>query len=265
MQSQPQLQRISTLMHQLKGAPLSILIVMGYFNRTMGRDELSMMTSYSPATVGKGLEKLAFLGLAQQHARFSGWMLTSKARQLPLLIGGNSEVPEAIEAEGRAVDAATEPAAPVAPAAGSRGTKNLYLGSSSYPHDLSPTEISENNNQHPDREVQNLHLGAEGEAAVAALLATGMPATSRKGRGARDAVGAAIAGGWSEAEVLEAVEGWLAYAASSAGKGVQHRGFFTGSKVRERIRPPAPREAELSRDDRARAFVADAYDRVVRR
>ena len=261
--AQPQQVAVAALMHQLKGAPLSILIVMGYFNRTMGRDELAMITSYSPATVGRGLQKLGFMGLAQKHTRFSGWLLTSKARQLPLLVGGNSEVPETIEAGGTVVDAATEPATPVLPAsaAGVRGVKNLHLGSSSSDVSHSGFELSEKTN-YQTAEVQKLHLEADGEAAVGLLLATGMPATSRKGNGARDVVGEAIDGGWSEAEVLDAVEGWMEYATSDRGVGVQHPGFFTGSKVRELLRPPARRE--LTRDAESMQFIADAYDRIVR-
>jgi len=246
-------------MHQLKGAPLSILIVMGYFNRTMGRDELAMMTSYSPATVGRGLEKLGFLGLAQQHARFSGWMLTSKARQLPLLMRARE-----IETEGTAVDAATGPAASLSPLSVSsvRGAKNLHLGSSSCSETIDVSGDLSVDNNYQTAEVQNLHLGTDGEAAVGLLLATGMPAVTRKGNGARDAVQAAIAGGWSEPEVLEAVEGWLAYAAGESGGSIQHAGFFTGSKVRALVRAPARRV--LTRDEESMQYIADAYDRIVR-
>ena len=249
--------QVSTLMHQLKGAPLSVLIVLGYFNRTMGRDELAMMTSYSPPTVGKALDKLSFMGLAQQHMRFTGWMLTTKARQLPLLTGSRE-----IEVDA---EPTTESDAPAGILTGTaRGKKLFYLGSSSSLTDFSPVVAVSEKLQTTDSEVKNLHLGTEGEAAVAALLATGMPATSRKGSGARDAVAAAIEGGWSEGEALDAVKGWLAYAAGAAGKGIQHVGFFAASKVRAMITAPAAQVAELSRDEQARRYVADAYARVVR-
>jgi len=246
-------QRISTLMHQLKGAPLSVLIVLGYFNRTMGRDELAMMTSYSPPTVGKALGKLSFMGLVQQHTRFSGWMLTSQARQLPLLMGSQE-----IEAEPTTE---SDPWVDGDP----RGKRTFYLGSSSLSEGVSEVvDVSGKLQTTDSSEVKILNLGTDGEAAVAALLATGMPATSRKGNGARDAVLAAIAGGWLEAEVLEAVQGWLAYAASDQGVGVQHRGFFTGSKVRELVPAPTQGGADVSRDDQARTFIAQAYERIVR-
>ena len=121
------------------------------------------------------------------------------------------------------------------------------------------------------------------QAAVDALQACGCPVRTRRGRGARDAVEQAVAHGWSGAEVLAAVEGWLAYADTPAGRTIKHKGFFAMSRLRlgepapvlqaspKRQAPPvlqAPSSATndaAARDAQARAYIEAQYERIVRR
>ena len=84
---------------------------------------------------------------------------------------------------------------------------------------------------------------------------------------ARDAVEQAIARGWRGAEVLEAVDGWFAYAESPAGQTIRHKGFFTMSKLR--MGEPAPERQIASQtsaadpDALARAYIEAQYARIV--
>ena len=121
------------------------------------------------------------------------------------------------------------------------------------------------------------------QAAVDALQACGCPVRTRRRRGARDAVERAVAHGWSGAEVLAAVEGWLAYADTPAGRTIKHKGFFAMSRLRlgepapvlqaspKRQAPPvlqAPSSATndaAARDAQARAYIEAQYERIVRR
>ena len=106
-------------------------------------------------------------------------------------------------------------------------------------------------------------LDAEAEDAIALLCDTGCPDTNRAGKGARDAVRAALAGGWTGPEVLDAVRGWLDYAATPAGAGIQHPGFLTLARIRACTWPPEPppkTAAEITR-----AFIDAAYERTVHR
>jgi len=249
-------QRIATLMSQLKGCPLSVLIVMGYFDRCLGRDELAMLTDYSPPSVQKALERLEFLGLAQNHGRYEGWLLTTKARQLPLFAQGElpTEANAAeVEAEGQVVEESSE-------------VKKIFVDSSSSSHEHdSKDKDSLTTNYQLQAEVKKLYLDADGEAAVRALMSTGMPESTRNQKGARDAVSAAVQSGLSGADVLASVNGWLAYVAGNRGNTIKHAGFFTASRIRRGLEAPAPRsdpKAEtVSRDELARRFIAEEMAR----
>ena len=106
-------------------------------------------------------------------------------------------------------------------------------------------------------------LDAEAEDAIALLCETGCPDTNRAGKGARDAVRDALAGGWTGREVLDAVRGWLDYAATPAGAGIQHPGFLTLARIRACRWPPEPppkTAAEITR-----GYIDAAYERTVHR
>lgn len=107
-----------------------------------------------------------------------------------------------------------------------------------------------------------------------ALQACGCPVRTRHGRGARDAVERALAHGWTGAEVRSAVEGWLRYAESPAGRTIKHKGFFTMSRLRlgepappgvEAPEVPASMRSAADRDAQARAYIEAQYERIVRR
>ena len=100
------------------------------------------------------------------------------------------------------------------------------------------------------------------EDAVARLRATGMPIRTRDGRGAHDSVAAAMAAGWTSDEILSAVRGWFAYADSPQGSTIEHRGFFTGAKLRGLEAPP---KVEKSREQIARDAIAERYRQLVGR
>ena len=82
------------------------------------------------------------------------------------------------------------------------------------------------------------------------------------GKGARDAVEAAVNGGWTSDEILAAVKGWFAYADTPQGATIQHKGFFTASRLRS-LRPPP--KVEISREQAARDYIAERYAQVYRR
>jgi hypothetical protein len=103
---------------------------------------------------------------------------------------------------------------------------------------------------------------AAADDAVGKLLATGMRARTERGKGARDAVEAAMDGGWTPAQVRDAVDAWLAYAESPQGASIQHKGFFAAAQLRDLVPPPA---VEQSREERARAYITRAYAAMQRR
>ncbi len=120
----------------------------------------------------------------------------------------------------------------------------------------------------PRQQAEAGAVDADAEAAVAALRALGCPRHTAGGKGAQDAVEAALAGGWSGAEVLEAVEGWRAYAQGERGRGLVHPGFFVAARVRALERAPEAAswrggDGMAARDAMARAYIAAAYERIV--
>ena len=104
---------------------------------------------------------------------------------------------------------------------------------------------------------------ADAEAAVDLLRPTGCPEVHPAGRGIRGAIRAALAGGWTGADVLDATRGWLAYAATPAGKSIDHAGFLALARIRACRWPPEP--PPKSAADITRAYIDAAYDRIVRR
>jgi len=237
---------LSLTMAQLKGAPLAILCVLLGIGRALGRNELVQITTYSPGAVTAGLQRLEFLGLVAQSTRYGGWLPTAIARQLPFAAPQQAlaEDDAAIEAEATESD---------------NEVQNMYLGSSS------SLSVSDSDSESlfpettpPEREVQKMNLAdadvdADAEEAVALLLEAGCPERSVRGNGARDAVEAALARGWSGGEVLDAVDGWLAYAETPQGMWIQHPGFLAGKRIADGMMPPAP-----SREDESRRYLREA-------
>lgn len=73
----------STMLRAIKGAPVSIVLaLMLYPERSLGPAQLAALTGYSRNTIASALQVLAELGLAQRHARYSGWRLTLATQQL---------------------------------------------------------------------------------------------------------------------------------------------------------------------------------------
>ena len=218
---------MSVVMAQLKGAPLVVLCVLLGIGKPLGRNELATITTYSPSTVTTALQRLAFLGLAGQTGRYSGWLPTSRARQLPFVM------PDGVAADD---DGAIE--------ADNEVEKN-FLPASSSSSSLSCSEIeTETEQEEEPPEVEKNDLDGDAEAAVAALEGAGCPLRTSRGKGARDAVEAALAGGWSGASALAAVRGWLRYAATPAGAWITHAGFLAAARVARCQQPPAESAAE---------------------
>lgn len=313
--------------HELKGAPLALLLALCHAHQPLGRNRLGRTTGYAAHTVQQGLLKLEELGFARRFRRVEGWTLTAEARRtVHALFGIPSEPEPAPETETlgdapevqslppapsptaldevqpphpasqmaapevQTVSLAPGPAAPdnvqtmhrAFPAAVSE-MHNLHLGGSSssslldHAHDQTLTTTTTTTRPAPDvqaphldprpvgapaREIDaraagtqpaaascpphpgdeassRLPLESEAQVAVAQLRHAGCPNRTAAGKGALDAVEIALARGWSGANILDAVEGWLAYAASPQGRTIAHPGFFTASRLRCLERPPA--------------------------
>ena len=75
----------STVLRALKGCPLSIVMALLLYrtdNRALGPTHLAAITGYTRKTVSAALAVLAEMGLAQRHARYTGWTLAEHTRQL---------------------------------------------------------------------------------------------------------------------------------------------------------------------------------------
>lgn len=116
----------------------------------------------------------------------------------------------------------------------------------------------------PQKPLGSLADDSPAQAAVATLEGCGCPT-----RMARDAVERAMAHGWRGTEVLEAVKGWFAYAESPEGRTIQHKGFYTMSRLRiGQAAPEMPQASDgvqsaVARDAAARAYIEAQYRRIV--
>ena len=321
-------QDLASFVISLKGAPLSILVVMASLDRPTGPNELADYTGYAACTVRTGLRGLALLGLARRHTRYQGWVLTPQAEAWARRLGWQSAGPDPEEGtvpladpEPDAVDAGGEAPTAGPPSGPDRERENSALDrekmpvppcSSSYSHGSSLLSIACKDTKLRPHEQPTTTCGGDGknlplparrpadstppagrecagadsevEAAVEALHACGCPVRTRNGRGARDAVERALAHGWTGAEVLQAVRGWLAYAGTPAGRTIKHKGFFTMSRLRRgepapilqaapipqaapalQAEVPASVQSAADRDAQARAYIEAQYERIVRR
>lgn len=275
-----ELQAAARFFRQVKGAQLTILMFMLNFpGRAWGRDDLALYTGLSAPTVSSGLNELAVLGYVQRHARTDGWALTAMAHQAPLPVNAEpaalasppSNSPQEGEDNGDVIEAeAAPPSNP--PQRGEEGdgeVKNFLTSCSSSltTHGVDSENVDKTTTQQRQRpnEVKKFDLGPPGAEAFRLLMSTGMAAHTKKLHGARDAIEAALEGGWTEDETLAAVEGWLDYCESPAGETIRHPGLFTSSRVRQLEAAPELEEIEEDRDSQARRYIADAYDQIVRR
>jgi len=80
---------------------------------------------------------------------------------------------------------------------------------------------------------------ADARDAVQLLTATGCPHHTASGKGARDAVQAALAGGWTGAQIYDHVADWFDYVEST--EGIKHKGLFTAARIRNLEPAPTPR------------------------
>lgn len=261
------------LIRSLRGTPWTVVVAMVMLPSLHGETEIAAATGYSRKTVRKALLDLEGLGFVNRNGRYEAWILTARARQMVLGETGDGAGQEALTVDAEATEKPVDNSETRENQGGGMG-KNYPSKGKNYPspsssslttHDSKDLETSlTTNNNNSDGEGQKLPFGADGEAAVAALRDTGMPAVARNGKGARDAVEAALEAGWSESEVLAAVQGWLAYADGERGQSVRHPGFFTAARIRQGRMPPqaavAGKSQAQSRDERARAFIAAAYE-----
>lgn len=219
---------VAMFVRSISGSTFKVLFMMLFMQRSTGPAELATLTGLSAWTCERSLQELEYLQAAQRHTRVNGWMLTAKARQLVM------------EMQGAAL-----------PATEHSEHRNSMLGSSSSCYlSCSETDPLPEPETTPERGKSTLASGsaarladeldpddADAEEAVAQLMATGCPERTRTGNGARDVVEAALSR-WTGEEVLDAVEGWIAYTQTPAGKWVTHPGFFAGSRVKRGQHPP---------------------------
>lgn len=74
------------LVGSLKGAPISVYLVMLIVRQPLGETWIAQVTRYSQMVVHHALIYLSVKGLVRQISRFNGWVLVEEVAQLPLMI-----------------------------------------------------------------------------------------------------------------------------------------------------------------------------------
>jgi len=261
------------VVRSLRGAPWTVVMAMVMLPNLHGEMELAGATGYSRKTVRQALIDLESLGFVQRNGRFEVWILTSRARQMVLGEAEQEPEPEAIEVEAEAVDA------------GAKGKKYPSPSSSSYmslpasTDSQTTTTTTQSDGKFLPLDDAQAGEDADGDAsqekdgrlddaaldAVARMVDLGAPQRTRNGKGARDAVEAALRGGWTSEQTLDAVDGWCAYAGSARGESLSHPGFFVTKQIRSRVPAPAEATRPESPEERQRRYIEEAYARTVAR
>lgn len=228
----------------LKPTSAKVLLYLIWARESVAASSLASVLGMSRQSIAPALQQLEALGLVQNHGNGSQgqWALTVSARQFIL---GESD-PILVDGSVSGVS-----------------VKNFYtsLASSSSLNNgslnVAPLEITATSSS---VKKVNTSLDDDGEAAVTLLQRRGIAERLRSGKGARDSVECAVAAGWSGAQCLECVEGWLAYAESPEGrKKVRSAAAMAAYQVRERVMAPV---VMLSEDD-PRRYVTGAYADVI--
>jgi hypothetical protein len=217
------------LLCSLKGSPLSVLLAMWLLKYRLGEvsvgtSDLADYTGYAENTVRKGISRLHKLGLVVSlPQRYHAWTLTESAGQLMLPVTSNGDgeaqnlrVPkkfEQREAQNLSVDA-----------------QNLRVPSLHGHGHVHGMDGSNNNNDH-DKEIleeEMFELGLDAKKAKSMLMEAG--AYDHR---AEKYIVDALRGGWSESEVLEELQWWLAYCESPRGRDVNRPWALAGKRISE--------------------------------
>ena len=88
----------------LKGAPLSILLILQREQKPLQQKALMMWTGYSDKTIAAALQLLTGMEAVEFTGRQTGWALTQNGKKLwQQLVSGDEEVVEGDEAAETAV------------------------------------------------------------------------------------------------------------------------------------------------------------------
>lgn len=209
---------VTLLAHTLKGSGLSCLFVMLALPQAIGPKDLSAITGYDRKSVTKGLDKLAALGLAENHGRYNSWSLTVQGYQLALFNPRNPDL--ALNGKNN----------------GSEGEKLPLEGenfplplrsSSSYLNTESLNTESLKQLLPTPSDAEKLPLPPEaGRLTEILICRCGCP-TKR----ARQAVKAALASDDAPIVIEIDILRWLAYCQSERGQSIQNPGVFIASKI----------------------------------
>jgi len=201
---------VARLVGELKGAPSSVVLALVLLGRPLSVGDLSTMTRYSAPTLRTALDRLALLGFIQEEKSCGQYVLTVYARQFILGETGNVLVDSEAVAEKE---------------------KNFFT---LHVHDsealLNPK--IETSLSHVEGEKIFCEFDDDAEEAVRALMELGRLERTKNGKGARDAVEAALAGGWTGLDCLEEVINYRRYARTEKGKWIDDVGGYAAYALR---------------------------------
>ena len=190
-----------------------------------GEATLASRCGYSERTVRKALGELEVLGVVTRGRRYEGWVLTRGWVQGEL----------AVDETG--VDAGERNIVPL-PRSSSSSSVEMAI-----PDQETKTTTTTTTSMGGEVEELLVEMGCSPGAAVAAIRA-------------------AVARGDGLEEMLERVGAWGRYCASARGASITAPGFLTAKRVGEGVDPPGMRGR--GRDELARSYVEEMYDKIVR-
>lgn len=213
----------ASILPALKGARATVLLALLMSPASMGPKQLSTLTNYDRQTVSHALDGLSALGLAQQHARYSGWTTTQLSRQMIL-----GELPPPSERE-------------ILP---------LPSGGCSFTQDKSDDPLIITTTTTTAREGENSPLPPEYRKAKRLLIdacATNPNAAHRTIRQLLEDNADPL---WIQIDILT----WLDYCTSPAGKGIDYPGAFIPTRLLQRIACPPSHELSYTTTNAVRTL-----------
>lgn len=242
------------LIRSLKGAALSCYIVLHLAGRTLGTDDLVSATGYSANSVRTGLRTLEDLQLAVRVSRYNGWAL---ARGTQLLLPYPSEDAETVETVENGFNAdpqnlRVDPQNLRVPCSSSSTTTCTSTCNSSLHEE--PTHEERQQQHDPDPQNLRLPLPTDLKPAVELLIGAGAkPARARAAvrRAARQ---------WDPEHIADEIAAWLDYCRTQ--DTIHYPAGLTCARIADAV--PAPERPPETADEKARRYIQEQHDRIVR-
>ena len=236
----------TSIIAHLKGAPISILMILLSMQHPVNERTLSLLSGYCLRSVKEGLQNLLLLGLVDYIEEIGGWRPSQRALALLQKLSGEENAAD--EGKNSIIELGHDEKN-FFTSIGSRSSLLTSEMNRDKKHHLQPPpKPPPKRRKQLEKQVPNLPDDPQIQQAYLLLVRTGIPNYK-----AEDAIQTSVNAGWDGEKIINAVNGWLDYAASDQGETIKQPGFLVASRLKSLQEPPentSSAAADVSESDR---------------